>query len=320
MRSSATGEAVEVARAAARWLALLESGAATEDDHRRLQQWRSSHSQHEATWQKAQLLRERFNGVPPELAMATLDRPDLARRATLKRALAVAALVPAGWLISRQLPLDVWSADLHTAIGERTRHRLADGSTVELSTDSAVNVDLATRTVTLLRGELALTVPGNQALTLQMPYGQLAVANSDVCVRRNEHACHVSVYSGEVQVQPLHGAPLVLRAGQQVDMNAGGISPVGRFEASQPGWRDGVLVAENQALGDFLRELSRFRPGLLRWSPELEGLRVTGSFRLDNTDNVLALLAATLPVEVQSRTRYWVTLVPKTPTPKNNLG
>jgi len=320
MRASPASEAVDVARAAARWLALLESGAATEDDHRRLQQWRNSHSHHEATWQKAQMLRERFSGVPPELAMATLDRPDLARRAALKRALAVAALVPTGWLISRQLPLDVWSADLHTAIGERSSRLLADGSTVELSTDSAVNLDLATRTVTLLRGELALTVPGHQALTVQVPYGHVAVANSELCVRRNAHACHLSVYAGEVSVQPLHGAPLVLRAGQQVDMNIGGISPVRRFEVSQPGWRDGVLVAENQALGDFLRELSRFRPGLLRWSPELEGLRVTGSFRLDNTDTVLALLAATLPVEVQSRTRYWVTLLPKKAPLKNNVG
>ncbi|MCF5387007.1 sugar ABC transporter substrate-binding protein, partial [Pseudomonas syringae] len=52
-------------------------------------------------------------------------------------------------------------------------------------------------------------------------------------------------------------------------------------------------------------------PGLLRWEPALENLRVTGSFRLDNTDRVLSLLAASLPVDVQMRTRYWVTLVPR---------
>jgi transmembrane sensor len=78
-----------------------------------------------------------------------------------------------------------------------------------------------------------------------------------------------------------------------------------------PGWREGVLMAKNQPLGDFLRELSAYRPGVLRWEPELEALRVTGSFRLDDTDRVLALLAASLPLDVHSRTRYWVTLLPR---------
>ena len=114
MRVAPSDETREVARAAAQWLALLESGEATEDDHTRLQQWRSSDHRHENAWQKIQLLRQRFSSLPSALAMATLDRPDPARRAALKRALGLAALVPAAWLISRQLPLDAWRADLHT--------------------------------------------------------------------------------------------------------------------------------------------------------------------------------------------------------------
>jgi len=47
---------------------------------------------------------------------------------------------------------------------------------------------------------------------------------------------------------------------------------------------------------------------VLRWDPRLETLRVTGSFRLDDTDRILNLLASTLGLEVQARTRYWVTL------------
>jgi transmembrane sensor len=54
--------------------------------------------------------------------------------------------------------------------------------------------------------------------------------------------------------------------------------------------------------------LERYRPGVLRWDPSLETLRVTGSFRLDDTDRILNLLAQTLGLEVQARTRYWVTL------------
>ncbi|AXJ05168.1 sugar ABC transporter substrate-binding protein [Pseudomonas fluorescens] len=311
MRAAPSSEAREIARAAAQWLTLLESGEATEDDQVRLQNWRNSHSSHEHAWQKAQMLRQRFFGLPSVLAMATLDRPDPARRAALKRALGVAALVPAAWLIGRQLPLDVWRADLQTGTGEHKRIPLADGSTLQLNTASAVNIDLGARLLTLVRGEMALNVPGTAPLTIQAPYGRIIVSRSEVCVRLNERDCRVSVVSGAVRLQPLQGPELLLSAGQQVSLQATGAGTVGAFDALLPGWRDGVLMAQNQPLGDFLRELGRYRPGLLRWEPALESLRVTGSFRLDNTDRILSLLAASLPLEVQSRTRFWVTLVPR---------
>lgn len=311
MRIAPGNEAREVARAAAQWLALLESGEASEADHSRLKTWRESDSRHENAWQKIQLLRQRFSSLPTELAMATLDRPDLERRAALKRALALAALVPTAWLISRQLPLDVWRADLHTSTGGHKQTLLADGSTLQLNTASAVNVDLTSRELTLVRGEMALNVRGSAALTINAAYGRIIVSRSEVCVRLNERDCNVSVLSGSVQLQPLHGPSLQLNAGQQINLQASGAGSVMPYDTKMPGWRDGVLMAQNQSLGDFLRELSRYRPGLLRWDPALENLRITGSFRLDNTDKVLALLAASLPLEVHSRTRFWVTLMPR---------
>ncbi|WP_185036968.1 FecR domain-containing protein [Pseudomonas fluorescens] len=311
MRVAPNSDAREVAQAAAQWLALLESGEATNDDHARLQHWRSSDSRHENAWQKIQLLRQRFSDLPTALAMATLDRPDQARRAALKRALGLAALVPAAWLISRQLPLDVWRADLQTSTGEHKRLPLADGSSLQLNTNSAVNVDLAARQLTLVRGEMALNVPGSSALMIDAHYGRISVSRSEVCVRLNERACTVSVVSGSVQLQPLHGPALMLNQGQQVSLQVSGAGPVTAFDVLMPGWRDGVLMAQNQPLGDFLRELSRYRSGLLRWDPDLEALRVTGSFRLDNTDQVLSLLAASLPIEVHTRTRFWVSLIPQ---------
>lgn len=311
MRVAPCTEAREVARAAAQWLALLESGEASEADHVQLKNWRDSDSRHENAWQKIQSLRQRFSSLPAELAMATLDRPDLARRAALKRALGLAALVPTAWLISRQLPLDVWRADLQTDTGEHKQTLLADGSILQLNTASAVNVDLASRQLTLVRGEMALNVLGGAALTINAPYGRIMLSRSEVCVRLNERECNVAVVSGSVQLQPLHGPALLLQGGQQINLQASGAGPVSAFDAKMPGWREGVLMAQNQPLGDFLRELSRYRSGLLRWEPALESLRITGSFRLDNTDKVLALLAASLPLEVHSRTRFWVTLTPR---------
>ncbi|MFJ2680652.1 FecR domain-containing protein [Pseudomonas sivasensis] len=298
----------DVARAAAQWLALLESGAATERDHAALQHWRDSHPQHEQTWQKAQSLRQRFSALPQALAMASLDRPQPGRRAVLKRALGVAALLPTAWLISRQLPIDTWRADLRTATGERKRLPLADGASLQLNTATAVDVDMAQRRVSLVDGELALTVPGAAAMTVQTRYGQLLVSQADVCIRQLASGCLVSVLKGTVQVRDLSGQMATLQAGQQAPLKSGGLGARALFDVLQLGWRDGVLTAQNQPLGDFLRELERYRPGVLRWEPRLETLRVTGSFRLDDTDRILNLLASTLALDVQYRTRYWVSL------------
>lgn len=310
-RVAPSDEAREIARAAARWLILLESGAADADDHARLQNWRDSSCSHENAWQKAQQLRERFSGLPPALAMATLDSPGLARRAVLKQALGLAALAPGAWLLGRQLPLDEWRADLHTGTGERRLVPLADGSMLQLNTASAANFDPGIRQLTLVRGEMALRVPGSRPLTIQAPYGRITLGQAEVCVRLDERACRVSVFSGAVRLQPLHGPLLMLHEGQRVSLRASGAGPIDAFDALSADWRAGVLLALDQPLGDFLRELSRYRPGMLRWEPELEALRVTGSFRLDDTDRVLSLLAASLPLEVHSRTRYWVSLTRK---------
>jgi transmembrane sensor len=298
----------DVARAAAQWLALLESGAATERDHAALQQWRDSHPQHEQTWQKAQSLRQRFSDLPQALAMASLDRPQATRRSVLKRALGVAALVPTAWLISRQLPIEAWRADVHTATGERRRLPLAEGSSLQLNTATAVDVDLAQRRITLVEGELALTVPGSAPLTVHTRYGEVFVSQAEVCVRQLASGCRVSVLKGAVQVRDVSGRRTTLSSGQQAPLTPQGLGAWVPFDVLQLGWRDGVLTAQNQALGDFLRELERYRPGVLRWDPSLETLRVTGSFRLDDTDRILALLSQTLGFEVRARTRYWVTL------------
>jgi len=301
----------QIAEDAAHFLVLLESGSASADDRARLQRWREQSPHHEQTWQKAQGLRQRFAGLPPELAMASLDRPDSGRRAVLKRALIVAALLPAGWMLAQQAPIAALRADLRTAAGERRDLRLQDGSLLQLDTASALNIDLeqGARLLTLIEGEMALNMAGNvPPMIIQTRQGRVQASGAELCIRQQGDQCLVYVWRGDVELSAQHGQSLRLRSGQQATMSAESISSVRAFDVRQPGWRQGVLSVENQPLGVFLAELSRYRPGILRWQPELERLNVTGTFRLDDTDQILKLLAASLPVQVVSRTRYWVTL------------
>ena len=240
--------------------------------------------------------------------MAALDRPDAGRRALLKQALGVSALLPLAWLVSRELPLDAWTADMRTAVGERRQALLSDGTLLQLNTDSAVDIELGAGRVALLRGEVAVSVPANLSLTLQVPYGRVVLSEGEACLRLLDEACRVSAIKGAVSLQPLRGPAVMLQAGQQASLQAAGVGPVKAFDEWQLGWREGALRLDDRPLGELLRELRRYRPGVLRWAPELERLRVTGTFRLDDTDRVLALLAASLPLQVQTRTRYWVSL------------
>ena len=307
-----SAQARQVARAAAQWLALLESGAANARDHARLQHWRDSDSQHEQAWQQVQQLRERFAVLPPALAMASLDRPALDRRQLLKRTLAVAAVTPSAWWVSRQLPWHRWAADERTATGEWRTLALVNGGSLRLNTATAVDIDRAAGTVRLLEGELALKVPGPQTTTLLTSVGEVRLGTGEICARQLDDGCRIAVLKGIAQVLPHKGLELQLHAGQQVSVHARGADRVEPFDVLQLGWCDGVVTALNQPLGEFLTELRRYRPGVLRWPPQVAALRVTGSFQLDDTDRILSLLSASLPIEVQSHTRYWVTVQMRT--------
>ena len=107
-------------RAAARWLALLDSGVASDKDLQRLAQWRASSSLHEQAWHRQPCCARASPGCQGRWQWPrwTARMPADGR---CSRALGVAAVLPAAWLASRELPLEAWAADLRTAVGSSAR-------------------------------------------------------------------------------------------------------------------------------------------------------------------------------------------------------
>lgn len=311
LNTEPSDETRQAARSAARWWVCMESGAVTEQDLARLQRWRQASEANESAWRRVAALRGRFQVLPPALAMASLDRPGHGRRDLLKGLLGLTVAAPAAWWVARELPIDAWRADVATATGERRQLTLADGSVLHINTATAVDIDPGQRQLTLLRGEIRLRLANAMPFDIHTPLGSVRLDQGEINVRQDDGLCRLSVLTGQADVRPTGFAPLTLRAGQHVQLSGTGPGPIERFDPRQPGWREGVIVALDQPLGDFLRDLDRYRPGILRWQPELEALRVTGSFRLEDPDQVLNLLAVSLPLRVQWRTRYWATLVPQ---------
>ena len=64
-------------------------------------------------------------------------------------------------------------------------------------------------------------------------------------------------------------------------------------------------------LDEFIAELGGYRRGHLGVDPSVARLRVMGSFPLADTDQALAQLEEALPVRVQRRFDWWLTVVPR---------
>lgn len=312
-----------IARQAAAWLVRLQEDA-TPVDVAACDAWRAADAEHERAWQRAQRLAHMFDAVPPQVGMHALNRDrrgDAAQRRAAIKALTILLLTgSAGYSLSRNVPWRDWISDERTATGERRAVRLADGSEIELNTRTAFNVAFSPqeRALILNDGEILVETghdPHNPS-AIYRPFivrtvqGQVRALGTRFVVRQEYGATQVSVLHGAVEITSRDTVvKRVVAAGQQTRFTARLIDPAAPVDPHVADWSQGVLFADQMRLGDFLAELSRYRPGVLRCDPAVAALRISGAFQLRNTDDILAALPDTLPVGVVYRTRYWVSVV-----------
>lgn len=304
------------------WLVQVQSGLMSAADQHALQQWRQASAEHEYAWQRVSslplLLQPGANLLADATARRALESAGAVRqhrRQVLKCLLAVSLLGGLSWRGAESTLVRSALAGYRTGTGERRHWTLADGSVLWLNTASAVSLDFSAslRSVQLIEGELALdTFAESRTLQLSTPDAILRSHDANLLVRHDRLGTQVTVLKGAVQVSTPHRpSPLALEAGWQTRVSHGAIGtpqPADLFLSQA--WLRGILPAERMRLDVLLAELSRYSPGVLRCSEEVAALRVTGSFQLDDPDAALALLARVLPVRIERRTRYWVTVVP----------
>ncbi|MGJ7550805.1 FecR domain-containing protein [Pseudomonas alloputida] len=300
----------EVARQAAHWQMLMLDEGVSPDQRDACTRWRAAAPEHERAWQKAERVRAQLGLLPSRLAMGTLDRE---RRQAMKQLLALAIVAPLGYLGYRQLsPQPAYA----TVVGQHRQFTLMDGSVLDLNTDSAVSVhfEAQQRLITLHRGEILIdsgpdaASPQHRPLRIASDQGLMEALGTRFVVRQCERSTQLSVLQGAVRAMPLEGPWRTVAAGQQLAFDAQGEGREGLAREQDSLWAQGQLMVEEMPLGQFLSELDRYRSGWLRCQPEVAELRISGTFQLGNTDAILAALPATLPVSVDYRTRYWVTV------------
>lgn len=307
----------KIAGEAADWLVRLHSGRFSEADRQACERWRQRSDEHDRAWTRAQAVLAKLGGLPPGLGRAALGA-GASRRAGLRVLTGLIVALPAGWLAWRAAPWQAWTADYATRSGERRRIELPDGSLLVLNTASAVDLDYsdAQRLVLLREGEILLRTahaspPDPRPLLVRTAEGSAQALGTYFSVRQLDARSRVAVIEGRVRLLPRAApADVVLTAGQYADFSATQVQPPQASQHPPQAWLDGVLYADGMRLADFLQELSRYRPGLLRCDPEVAGLRISGGFQVDDTDAVLLAVSRSLPVRLVFRSRYWVTVVP----------
>lgn len=301
----------QVAEQAVHWL--IESQDETFDaaQQQALERWLAADSEHQRAWSHIQQVNQRLRGVASPVVHATLQAPPSpARRRALKALLLVGMASAAGLGLQQHTALPGLMADYRSPVGQRRRMTLDDGSELQLNTRSAADVrfDSQQRLVRLFEGELQLQVAKDpRPLLLRSAEGVLRLEQGRFNLRHFNGFSQVSVFDGSASV----GGHALL-AGQQARLAGSGWQAIAPLQRNVGAWVDGMLVASQMRLADFLDELGRYRQGQLGCSEQVADLRISGSYPLDDSERILQMLEVALPVRVRRFTRYWVTVESRT--------
>lgn len=303
--------------AAARWYVDLRGEVANAPIHEAHRRWLERDPRHRQAWERLARLQDKLAQVTPGIARSTLSSARAKRRDVLKVLSILLMAGGAGTLAWNTTPLPTLMADQRTGTGERRRVRLDDGSQLQLNTATAVDIRYSDtlREVRLLQGEIHIeTARDDRArpFVVHTADGSIRALGTRFVVRREEHLTRVSVQAHAVEVRSANGPGGAVRvdAGQQLSFRQDAIDPVQTASPQADAWTRDMLVVNDWRLGDFVRELQRYRPGHLGCDPAVAALRISGAFQLASTDSILDNLTSTLPVRIRRFSRFWASVEP----------
>lgn len=284
---------------AADWAAQLATREATQHDHDACEDWCRQNPLHRLAMDRMRGLDAQFDSTD-EIGRAAVERV-LNRRSRNGGPFGGLAgglllLIGGGWLAAQSFTARGWFPDYQTARGEQRTIELPDGSSVTIDTDAALDYrsNGGGRTVTLFRGQIFARVAKDDArpFVVETRDGTAAARGTAFIVRRNYNSTIVTVVESRVSACPAkaqHERCADLGAGDRVSM-AGGV--LEHLEEVDPeiaaSWAEGWLAVDDQPAANVLLELNRYRSQPVRFdADELIGVRVSGSFPLDDPDRAI---------------------------------
>ncbi|MGY1489261.1 FecR domain-containing protein [Methylobacillus pratensis] len=323
------GQRISAAAAdqAAEWLTLLMSGDTTPEDKLRWQQWRDAHPDNAHAWRHLEAVTGWLGDIQPKVAYGALSHyaqshapRSPGRRKVIGLLSWSGILVATGAVAYRTNMWQKTTADFCTAAGEQRSITLEDGTMLTLNTATAadVHIDAQSRVVHLLAGEIAVMTrhaafgePADpRPLYVHTAQGRIQALGTHFIVRQWDGHTTVAVLQSAVEITPASNPTSrpVIRQGERILFTSTSLGTPVPLDEQSLAWIKGQIVADNIRLGDFMTELARYLPGMVRCDPDVADLRFSGVFPLNDIDRILASLPSVLPVRVRLLTRYWITV------------
>lgn len=280
------------------WLIQLREEADNPQLRVRFEAWRRASPENARAWAETaraydllgEVAEPQTEGAP---SSTTITHPvERQRRRILQRYAAGAAVVAlAACLVLLALPhvLLNLNADFTTGTAEQRDIRLADGSTVALAPDSAIDVALGgnRRQVKLLAGRAYFEVEADPGKPFQVDAQgvKVTVVGTGFEVRLTRGGAAVAVRHGAVRVDlAANGRQQseLLAVGDSISVSGRGDIGKGREMAEQIGiWRSGQLIARDRPIEEVIDDLRPYFNGaIVLLGNELGKRRVTGVYDL----------------------------------------
>ena len=299
------------------WLLRLKANPDCRQTAGEFEDWLARAQINRAAWREASKTWEALGEVKPRHAdlwparPAALPIPQRRGRRGLVTG-AVLALAAALLLVIAAPALMIWlQADFRTGTGENRVVTLADGSAVNLSADSAIDVELTPegRHVRLLSGQAFFDVAHDAArpFTVEAGNAKVVVLGTAFDVALDETETTVQLARGVVGISGEGQAVAEMAPGEMavVDGETGAITrdtlPIEEIGA----WRSGRLFVNDVTIDSVVARLQRYHPAWISVPDRALGRqRVTGLYDLSDPDRALKALVQPHGGTVRSVSTY----------------
>lgn len=300
---------------AVEWFIRLNAESCAPDDLRAFEHWLQQNPAHRTAYEeitRRKNLLKRATAANENLRHAALSyRPGKKSRAfsnTLRLATAASVFLLVG--IATFSAEGWYGTSDHLVVGhgnQETVH-LADGSRLELNTDSEVKIRINRwqRSVELIRGEVYFNVVHDQNKPFVVTAGSgrtIDLGTQFDVYRHTDGEVIIAVQEGSVRVTANQTKDLSASQAISYDANgeftetANGLEP-----DTLLAWRRGKLIFDNRRLDEALNELCRYHNVRVHLAQaELGEQRISGTFPIDRLESNLAVIAQGLGLKVRQQ-------------------
>jgi transmembrane sensor len=298
---------------AASWLLKRHFFNWTPDDQTNLDAWLETPSNRVVYWRlNAALARTERLAALRLSKRESSERTGRARRILLRvvAAVAVIGVLSAAVLLRFQ---GLREQTFATAVGGHRVVALADGSSVELNTNTVIRVRsfLGRRTVTLLNGEAFFQIRHDAAhpFAVEAAGHRVTDLGTKFLVKKDEDRLEVSLVEGRARFESVDASiqarSALLVPGDVVIATATSMSLVKQApeqSSSELGWRRGVLIFHHTTLADVAAEFNRYNQRkLIMGDSAAARLQIDGTFPTNDLEAFTDIAGDIMHLRVEKR-------------------